>query len=279
MAEQGHRQVERSVADYDVTARYYDTIYDAEQVPDDQGFYQELAASQPGPVLELGCGTGRVTLPLARAGHQVTGLDLSRSMLSILRDKLGAEPEEVRRRVTLVEGDMADIDLPERFGLILTPFRCFQHLLEPMRQRRCLELVARHLRPDGRFVLNAFNPNLTYIADAMRVSGIWKQVNERTMADGGGTLRRYVQLTPRPGRQQHELLWKYEVCDRTGRVQEVRIEEMQLRWIYRWEAEYLLELSGLEVEAAYGAFDKRPLDEQAGELIFVCRRRDRAAAH
>ena len=53
---------------------------------------------------------------------------------------------------------------------------------------------------------------------------------------------------------------------------------MQLRWIYRWEAEYLLELSGLEIEAAYGAFDKRPLDEKAGVLIYVCRRRDRAAA-
>ena len=278
MAEQGHRQVQQRVADYGVTARFYDVVYTPDLVPDDQGFYQELAASLTGPVLELGCGTGRVTLPLARAGRQVTGLDLSTAMLSILRDKLGAEPPEVQGRVTLVEGDMANFDLPDRFGLILMPFRAFQHLLEPEQQRRCLELVARHLRPDGRFVFNAFNPNLQYIADAIRVSGVWKQVNERALDDGALILRRYVQLTPLPGRQQHDLRWKFEICDRAGRVQEVHIEEMQLRWIYRWEAEYLLELSGLEIEAAYGAFDKRPLDEKAGELIYVCRRRDRAAA-
>lgn len=278
MAEQGHRQIKQRVADYGVTARFYDAVYTPELVPDDQGFYQELAVSQTGRVLELGCGTGRVTLPLARAGHQVTGLDLSQAMLGILRDKLGAEPPEVRGRVTLVEGDMADFDLAEQFGLVITPFRAFQHLLEPEQQRRCLETVAQHLRPEGRFVFNAFNPSLRYIADAMRVSGVWKQVDEQTIDDDERVLRRYVQLTPIPGRQQHDLRWKFEVCDRAGRVQEVHIEEMQLRWLYRWEAEYLLELSGLEIEASYGAYDKRPLDENAGELIYVCRRRDTAAA-
>lgn len=275
MADKQQSDSQQQRADeYSIAARYYDLVYDSELAPADQDLYLELAAGLEGPVLELGCGTGRVTLPLARAGHQVAGLDLSAAMLGILREKLDAEPQEVRERVRLIEGDMSVFDLPERYGLILVPFRSFQHLLEPEQQRRCLKQIAGHLLPAGRFVFNAFNPSLQYIVDAMRVSGVWQQVNERADPEQGTILRRYVQLTPHPAEQQHELRWKYEVCDRSGKVQEVHIEEMRMRWLYRWEAEYLLELSGLEIENAYGAFDKRPLDENAGELIYVCRRRE-----
>ena len=195
-------------------------------------------------------------------------------MLAIFKRKLAQEPADVQERIKVVQGDMAEFELAEHFGLVISPFRAFQHLLEPEQQRRCLERIARQLLPEGRFVFNAFMPNLRYIVKAQELGGTFKQVNQATLADESRILRRYVQLTPHPGRQRHQILWKYEICDRFGKVVETHLEEMWLRWFYRWEAEYLLELSGLEIAEAYGGFDKRPLDENAAELIFVCRRKE-----
>ena len=263
---------EESGADYSVTARFYDLMYDADQTRLDGEFYSGLAAATGGPVLELGCGTGRVALRLAREGHQVTGLDLSAPMLQRFRAKLDQEPAEVRERIELVEGDMTDFRFDRRFGLVVVPFRAFQHILDPGLQRQCLRRVAEHLAPMGRFVFNAFNPDLRYITDAMEHSGFWKQANEAADPGTGEIIRRYYQLRPDQHRQMHNLRWKFEVYDRFGKLAETYVEEMQLRWLYRWEAEYLLELSGLRIVAAYGGFDKRAIDDRPGELIFVCQR-------
>lgn len=257
---------------YGVTARFYDLTYDKEQSARDNQFYSELAAAQDGPVLELGCGTGRILLSLARQGKHVVGLDLAEPMLDQLRAKLAQEPQDVKDRVQLVQGDMADFELDDRFGLVIAPFRAFQHMLDSTQQRRCLLQVAKHLLPDGLFVHNSFNPNLAYIVNAMKTAGTWKQVNEFNDENSGQVVIRYVQLTPDPAKQQHAIRWKFEVFDNTGVLQETLIEEMELRWLYRWEAEYLLELCGLRILEAYGDFDKRPLDGQANELIYVCRR-------
>ena len=258
--------------DYEITALFYDATYDKEQSARDSQFYAELAAAQEGPVLELGCGTGRILLHLARQGKQVVGLDLAVPMLNQLRAKLAAEPLEVQERVDLVQGDMVDLELEQRFGLVIVPFRAFQHILESTQQRRCLERIAKHLRPDGVYVHNSFNPNLEYIVNAIKQAGTWKHVNE-FVDEGGRVVIRYVQLRPDPALQQHAIRWKFEVYDQTGTLQQTLIEDMELRWLYRWEAEYLLELSGLTIAEAYGDFDKRPLDGQANELIYVCRRK------
>jgi SAM-dependent methyltransferase len=262
---------------YEVTARFYDATYDKEQSARDSQFYAELAAAQEGPVLELGCGTGRILLHLARQGKHVVGLDLAEPMLDKLRAKLAGEPQEVQDRIELVQGDMADFELDERFGLVIAPFRAFQHMLDSAQQRSCLERVAQHLLPDGLYVHNSFNPNLEYIVNAMKQAGTWKQVNEFARPENGQLVLRYVQLKPDPAKQIHVLRWRFEIFDQSGVLLETLIEDMELRWLYRWEAEYLLELSGLMIAEAYGDFDKRPLDGQASELIYVCRRKEQAA--
>src|SRR5574337_880664 len=122
----------------------------------DLGFYLELARSHGGPILELGCGTGRVLLPLARAGHCVAGLDLSEGMLSKCRAKLDAEPPAVRERVRLVQGSMTDFEVAETFCLIFIPFRPFQHLLAVDEQMACLRCAHRHLEPGGKLVVDFF---------------------------------------------------------------------------------------------------------------------------
>jgi len=99
----------------------------------DVAFYLEEAerAGASSRVLELGCGTGRLTLPLAQAGHEVTGIDLSPAMLARARAKLGAQPSSVRDRVTLLEGDVSRIELSETpaFDLVVAPFRVLQHFV------------------------------------------------------------------------------------------------------------------------------------------------------
>jgi len=268
------QQVEHAQEPYGISARFYDLLYDAPQTELDGEFYSNLAASLDGPVLELGCGTGRITLKLAQEGKAVTGLDLSETMLARFQEKLGKLPQGIRNLVKVEQGDMTDFSFEERFGLVIIPFRAFLHILDPAMQRRCLKLIAKHLLPDGRFVFNAFNPNLKYIVNAMEHHQVWQHANEVADPQTGNIVRRYYQLNPDPVRQVHELCWKHEVYDRFGKLAETSIEKMELRWMYRWEAEYLLELAGLEIVEAYGGYDRRPLDEGALELIYVCKRKD-----
>lgn len=106
---------------YRAGARFYD-LDPRDNVTHDLPFYLEYAAHADGPVLELGCGTGRVALTLARAGHSVTGLDLSNTMLDLFREKHAREAPDVRDRLRIVHGHMADFRLDERFALVIMPY-------------------------------------------------------------------------------------------------------------------------------------------------------------
>src|SRR3972149_872925 len=119
----------------------------------DVSFWVDMARESGGPVLEVGCGTGRVLIPTARAGVEVVGLDYSQAMLITCGEKLSREPAPVRSRVEFVLGDMRRFDLGRTFSLITTPFRPFQHLLTVEDQLSCLSCVHRHLSEGGRFVL------------------------------------------------------------------------------------------------------------------------------
>ncbi len=112
--------------DYTLYAELYDTVY--EDYVEDIPFYVAEAQRAHGPCLELGCGTGRVLIPVASAGVEVTGLDLSPPMIARARRKVATLPQDVRSRITLYEGDMRDFGLEQRFALIYVPFRAFLHL-------------------------------------------------------------------------------------------------------------------------------------------------------
>lgn len=255
---------------YSATARHYDGIY-ANRGLDDVPFYLELAARCSGPILELAAGTGRVTIPLARAGHQVTALDINPAMLDQLKAKLEQEPAEVRERITLVVADMTDFSLEQRFGLILTPFRGFQHLLESTAQRACLRSAAAHLQDNGRFVFDAYNPNFEYLVRKAALGGAYTADLE--YETGEGTLvRRSTSIVPNFATQCSTVLFRYETIDAQGRVLLTEVDRIFMRWQSRFEAQYLLELSGLSIEESYGGFDKRSLDAPGTELIYVCRR-------
>ncbi|MDP2871608.1 MAG: class I SAM-dependent methyltransferase [Bacillota bacterium] len=144
-------QAAQMTGDYrDGNASLYDLV---EQYSADIPFYVENGLRMGGPVLELGCGTGRVLIPLARAGVDVTGLDLSPDMLSECRRKLDLEPEAVSSRVTLVQGDMRVLSLPGRFRLVLLPLYTFVHMTTRADKLACLSGVAAHLEPGGTLLM------------------------------------------------------------------------------------------------------------------------------
>ena len=126
----------------------------------DVGFFVRHAQRQGGPVLELGCGTGRVLIPTARAGIEIVGLDASPRMLEICRARIEREPADVSARARVVEGDMRTFELGRQFALVTLPFRPFQHLATVPEQLACLTTIRRHLCPGGRVIVDLFNPSL-----------------------------------------------------------------------------------------------------------------------
>jgi SAM-dependent methyltransferase len=210
----------------------------AADMTEDVPFYVELAHEADGPIVELAVGTGRVAIPVARAvGRTVIGIDLSPAMLDQAR-----EAEEPLLDLRL--GDMRELELDEPAALIYCPYRALLHLPTWADRRTVFERVTAALRPGGRFAWNAFAFDH---AIATRLDG-------------------EHQDEPIP----HTL--RYAVGD--GRVDIVLDdgETSSLWWATKNEWLGLIDVAGLEVEALYGWFDRRPFDDESREFVFVTRK-------
>lgn len=230
----------------------YDLFYDGDQpqIAGDVVFYERLAREAHGPVLELGCGTGRIALALGGAGLEVTGVDISEGMLTVARQsvrELGAE-----HHLKLVRQDMSELDLDQRFAFAFIPFRSFQHLLTVELQRKSLGAVRRHLDPGGRLALHLFDPRLDLLMEGADspsgYSGTHPTTRHLFVADVTRTEFDYLAQIRRD-------LWRYREYRPDGSVCREGTREMALRWTYRWELRHLLEACGFEVEAEYSDFD------------------------
>lgn len=258
---------------YIVAADLYDWIVDYRTRPD-VPFFVELAKASQGPVLELGCGTGRVLVPVARAGIKIVGVDLARPMLDICGQKLQHESSEVRARVQLHEADMRHIDFSQKFALVMIPFRPFQHLVEVEDQLACLDVVRRHLRDDGRLVLDVFNPSLP-ILTSDNLETEWDEGPDFELPDG----RRVVRKVKHVGRdfikQVLSIELIYYVSDADGRAERL-VHAFQMRYFFRYEMEHLLVRAGFEVESLYGDYQWHPFDAtHSSELVYVVRKTSR----
>lgn len=255
----------------DFVAEFYDHVPAYRQLRD-LAFYDELARREGGGVLELGCGTGRVLIPLARAGHAVLGLDSSAPMISLCREKLMGEPEPVRERARLMIADMRRFDVGRSFRLAIVAFRSFQHLLAVEDQRACLECTRRHLLDGGLLVLNLFNPDLGRLTDERRGD---EQGDEQPFELPDG--RRVRRTWRNPGvdlfNQILDCELIYHVIHPGGREERL-VHSFPIRYLFRYEAEHLLARSGFEVEDVYADFDRSPVGSRVpGELIFLARKR------
>lgn len=244
--------------------------YDAEHesrgiATDDVPFYVQLAqeaAAAGHRVLELACGTGRVTLPIAQTGAGITGIDASPAMLEVARAKtVGLDNPR------WIEGDMTSFELEERFGLVIIPFRSFLHLLTIDDQKACLQRIHRHLIDGGRLALNFFNPSIVAIAESMTKRGARQKLTEQSGKVEWAT-RHYStsEQTLNETRIEEELSDKDAVISRVYR-------NLRIRYVFRYEMEHLLALSGFDVEALYGWFDERPFDGDSQEMVWVATKR------
>jgi len=237
----------------------------------DVAFYVEAACQSGGPVLELGCGTGRVLVPTARAGIEIVGLDASEGMLEACRRRLRAEPLDVQRRATVQRGDMRDFELGRAFRLVTIPFRPFQHLTTVDDQMSCLKSIHKHLVQGGRLILDLFNPRL----DALVRDNLGQESEDEpvfTSPDGRRVIRRHKIVSRDYSNQINQIELIYYVTHPDGREERL-VHAFPMRYLYRFEAEHLLARCGFKAENVYADFDKSPYGSKyPGELIFVAKK-------
>ena len=264
--------------EYRLAAEFYDHVVPYRE-RQDVAFFVEMARQAGGRVLEVGCGTGRVLIPTARAGIEIVGLDASAAMLGLCRQKLAREPADVQSRVTLAEGDMRRFDFEREsspganFALATIPFRPFQHLLTVEDQLACLASIHRHLAPGGRLVLDVFNPSLPHLVDKQDVTDLLGEEPEFTMPDGRRVRRTNPILSRDLFNQVQDIELIYHVTHADGREEHL-VHRLQMRYFFRFEVEHLLARSGFEVENLYAEYDRSPYGSKyPGELIFVAQKR------
>jgi SAM-dependent methyltransferase len=254
---------------YDFVAALYDHVVPYRDRPD-VAFFVEAAQEVGSPILEIGCGTGRILIPTARAGVNIVGLDLSAHMLDACRQRLLSEPEDVQSRVQLIEADMRDFDLSQSFPLVTIPFRPFQHLITVDEQLACLACVHQHLLKGGKLILDLFNPSLpTLTSDT--IGEELKEEPEFSLPDGRRVVRRHKVVARDYFNQINHVELIYYVTHPDGREERL-VHAFPMRYLFRFEAEHLLVRSGFEVEAVYADFDKSPYGSKyPGDLIFLAK--------
>ena len=225
----------------------------------DVDFYVAEAGTATGPILEIGCGTGRILLPIARAGGTITGLDNSVRMVARLQEKLGAEIAAVQARVTVDLHDMLSFDLSKQFALIIAPFRVVQHLTTTDDQLRFLENVARHLAPQGRLIFDVFNPRFDTLVNA---NGTEREDTPEQRLPDGRTLRRAYRIV--------RVRWIDQVSE-SELVYYVDgnryVQAFEMRWYLAAELGHLLARAGFRVREMFGDFQRGPVVDGCPELI------------
>lgn len=259
-----------SSQEYAGVADLYDHVVPYRTRPD-VDFFVEAAQTSGGPVLEVGCGTGRILIPIARAGIDIVGLDLSGHMLQVCRKSLFYEPETVQSRVRLIQADMRNFDLAQTFKLVTVPFRPFQHLNTVEDQLSCLQSIRRHVAEDGKLILDLFNPFLQALV-ADNLGQEFGEEPEFTCPDGRRVIRRHKTVARDYANQIIHVELIYNVTHLDGREERL-VQSASLRYLFRFEAEHLLARCGFEVEHVFADYDKSPYGSKyPGELIFVAKK-------
>ena len=234
-------------------------------------FYLDQARRSGGPVLDLGGGTGRVAWPLAESGFEVTSLDLSAPMLARSETKRELASPAAQTRVNLLHADLRDFALTTQFGLAIARGRTFQLLLTPDDQRSALATIHRHLRLGGVLVVHLFDPLLDACA---AFDGVPSSTDRGTVVlpDSGHRVTRHVlRRTTEPLQQLMTEVWEFTELDDAGNALRSEQETLRMRWTYRFEMRYLLEVAGFEVTAEYSDFRGSP-PRYAAEQVWVARR-------
>jgi SAM-dependent methyltransferase len=243
-------------------------LYDLEHVgfSDDIDLYLRLAEVVGDPILELGCGTGRVLAPLAAAGHRITGVDRSRPMLDRARSTLQMQVSDgtLWRRVTLFEGSMTEAERAPGgpFGLVIVSLNGLMHVSDMAGQRAALTSARRALDPRGMLVIDVLNPTpelLATLDGRVQHEGSWRKSD-------GTVIDRLSARTHDSSQQRIETELWYDLTDPAGHIQRVR-SGFPMRYLTASELALLLEVSGFVEWKLYGSYDLDPIDDRSDRLV------------
>jgi SAM-dependent methyltransferase len=229
---------------------HYDRLFG----PGYAAFWLSQANLRGGPILELGCGTGKLSIPLARAGHSVVGLDVSAALLQFAASK--------NHDVKWIEGDMRSFDLDEKFALIMLPSNNLGHLHTPEDFESCIRCVKRHLKPGGVLVIDVFVPNLKLL---LRDADEEYLLDEYDSPEGQGRVRVMARS-------------RYESTSQIMRTTTIRkiagqpdvIGSLDLKMYFPRELEALIRCNGLRLIERYGGHGGEAFDEKSRFQILVC---------
>lgn len=253
---------------YLVSAKYYDGAYGAMDLPDAR-FYVELAREKGGPLLEIGCGTGRILLATARAGIEIHGLDKSQPMLDVLQQHIDDDNAEIQKRITLHAGDMRNFRLNSTFPVVTIPFRPMQHMFTVADQVSALQAAAAHIARDGILAFDVFYPKFDRLPQ--RIGEEQLEVEWTLASDPHTIIRRFYRKDALDKINQLLSLTFIFRTYRDGELIREESEALIMSYYTYPHLRALFSLAELEPVAEYGSFAKTPLDNSSDEMIFLLR--------
>lgn len=234
-------------------------------------FYCHEAQRINGNILELGCGTGDIVIALARAGIDVTGLDISTGMLDHAAMKLEKEPPEIRSRAKLVQGDMETLDLPGRFSGIFAPYGTLLHLTSPEALDNCLRNILAHLRPSGELIFDVLFPDPVFLAS---VSGKglrgFQFANQIDVPDG--SYQSYVHVAYQATTQLMKGTFRYERLNACREVTKVWYRSLTLRVFSPEELRLHLLLAGFGEIKMWSGFEHEAQLDPTKDVVMRARK-------
>jgi SAM-dependent methyltransferase len=242
--------------------RHYDALNS--DLVADIPFYVEEAQKTGASVLELACGTGRLTIPIAQAGVEIVGIDLSPSMLAHARTKAEAAGVAIK----FVEGDCRWFELGRKFGLIFMAFNSMQHLHEYASQAALFGCVRKHLAEGGRFIFDVFNPRMGFLALDPEER---RPEREYEDPEGNGTIvlehsTRYDDAT-----QVSHIQWYFSRRSMNGLERDFRVEQLQMRCFFPQELDLLVRSQGFEIVEKFGDFERNSFASGDPKQVVVCK--------
>ena len=240
------------------SARVQDAARRERIIASEKFYLEEAKAARGGPVLELACGSGRLTIPIARRGVEIVGADSSLSMLEAARTKAAAAGVDV----TFLPADMRNFDLPTGFALIFLAGNSLQHLLTADDLKQCLACSRRHLAPGGRLVFDVSNPDP---AQLMGDSGERKPVM-RVIDSRRGEIVLEERATYDAASGIRNVVWYLSVSDQP----DFRVIDYSLRMIFPKEIEQALRTTGFRLETRYGEYTRIPFEPSSPRQVYLC---------
>ncbi|WP_280369744.1 class I SAM-dependent methyltransferase [Nocardia wallacei] len=250
-------------------ADYYELFTDWRR---DIDFFTALAQQIGGPILELGCGTGRITLPIARAGIDIDGIDIAAERLRIAHEACGQLPREAR--VRFFPADIRKFSLDHTYRLVLFPYRVLQELTTTTDKIDCLRCVHDHLDRGGFVLIDNYCPSVHYLATDPTLC----TTESEKQGPGGERIRRTQRVIFRDyanQTQQPEVV--YDITHPDGTTEHLVIP-YRTSYLFRFELEHLLARCGFTVAETWGGYERQDFgNDSPGELIVLAQRADRPA--